>query len=386
MRRRGTGRGVELVTGGAGPGGPDLTDGHGRLSCAWIQPTEDVRPMSGSITLQEAERLAQRALERAGTAAGAAASVARALARAEADGLASHGLARVPAYCAQVQSGKVDGGAVPRLVPLGPAAARVDAGYGFAFPALDLAVAAAAERAETTGVGAVAIARSHHFGVAGHHVERLAERGLVGLIMGNSPGGIAPWGGRRALLGTNPIAFACPRQAAPPLVIDVSLAKVARGKVMLAAQQGAPIPEGWALDAEGRPTTDANAALAGTMLPLGGAKGAALALMVEILAAALTGSSFAAEASSFFDDQGPPPGVGQFLLALDPAPFSDNFLDRLAVLLGAIEAEPRARLPGARRLALRRKAETEGIAVPQPLLEQIRALAGDPGLAPGGGP
>jgi (2R)-3-sulfolactate dehydrogenase (NADP+) len=332
--------------------------------------------MSESITLQEAERLAWLALERAGTAEGAAASVARALVRAEADGLASHGLARVPAYGAQVQSGKVDGRAVPRLVPLGPTGARVDAGHGFAFPALDLAIEAAAERAGKTGVGAVAISRSHHFGVAGHHVERLAERGLVGLIMGNSPGGIAPWGGRRALLGTNPIAFACPRKAAP-LVIDVSLAKVARGKVMLAAQQGEPIPADWALDAEGRPTTDAKAALAGTMLPLGDAKGAALALMVEILAAALTGANFAAEASSFFDDQGPPPGVGQFLLALDPAPFSaGSFLDRLEVLLAMIEAEPGARLPGARRLALRQKAQSEGIALPPPLLKQIRALAG----------
>jgi (2R)-3-sulfolactate dehydrogenase (NADP+) len=160
-------------------------------------------------------------------------------------------------------------------------------------------------------------------------------------------------------------------------VIDVSLSKVARGKVMLAAQRGEPIPCDWALDAEGRPTTDAKAALAGTMLPLGDAKGAALALMVEILAAALTGANFAVEASSFFDDQGPPPGVGQCLIALDPGPFSDgSFLDRLEVLLGAIEAEPGARLPGARRLALRRKAAAGGIAVPQPLLDQIRALAG----------
>jgi (2R)-3-sulfolactate dehydrogenase (NADP+) len=160
-------------------------------------------------------------------------------------------------------------------------------------------------------------------------------------------------------------------------VIDVSLAKVARGKVMLAAQRGEPIPGDWAIDAKGRPTTDAKAALAGTMLPLGDAKGAALALMVEILAAALTGANFAAEASSFFDNGGPPPGVGQCLIALDPGPFSDGrFLDRLEVLLGAIEDEPGARLPGARRLALRDKAAADGIAVPQPLLDRIRELAG----------
>jgi (2R)-3-sulfolactate dehydrogenase (NADP+) len=333
--------------------------------------------MTEITPLAEIERLARRALENAGTAAAAAASVANALARVEADGLASHGLARIPAYCAQVRSGKVDGRAEPKLVPLGPSGARVDAGFGFAFPALDLAIEAAVERAGKTCAAAVAVTRSHHFGVAGHHVERVAERGLIGLIVGNSPGGIAPWGGRRALLGTNPIAFACPRRDAPPLVIDVSLAKVARGKVMLAAQRGEPIPGDWALDAEGQPTTDAKAALAGTMLPSGDAKGAALALMVEILAAALTGANFAAEASSFFDDEGAPPGVGQCLIALDPGPFSDGrFLDRLEVLLGMIAAEPGARLPGARRLALRHKAAECGIAVQPALLARIRALAG----------
>jgi (2R)-3-sulfolactate dehydrogenase (NADP+) len=330
-----------------------------------------------TITLARAERLAGQALERAGTAAAAAASVARAITCAEADGLSSHGLARLPAYCAQVRSGKVDGRAEPELVPLGPSGARVDARYGFAFPALDLAIDAAVEGAYQTCAAAIAITNSHHFGVAGHHVERVALRGLIGLIVGNSPGGIAPWGGRRALLGTNPIAFACPRRDAPPLVIDVSLSKVARGKVMLAAERGEPIPGDWALDAEGQPTTDAKAALAGTMLPLGDAKGAALALMVEILAAALTGANFAAEASSFFDDQGPPPGVGQCLIALDPGPFSDGrFVDRLEVLLRAIEDEPGARLPGTRRLALRHKAAADGIEVQAALLARIRALGG----------
>jgi (2R)-3-sulfolactate dehydrogenase (NADP+) len=325
------------------------------------------------ITLAEAERLARQALENAGTVPAAATSVARALARAEADGLSSHGLARVPAYYAQVRSRKVDGRAVPELVPLGAAGARVDAHYGFAFPALDLAIEAAAERATNT-CACVAVTNSHHFGVAGHHVERLAERGLIGLIVGNSPGAIAPWGGKQALFGTNPIAFACPRRDAPPLVIDVSLSKVARGKVMLAAQRGEAIPDDWAKDAEGLPTTDPKAALAGTMLPMGDAKGAALALMVEILAAALTGSNFAAEASSFFDDQGPPPGVGQCLIALDPTPFAEGFLDRLEVLLGAIEAEPGARLPGTRRLALRQKA-AGGITVPDALHGRLEELA-----------
>ena len=329
-----------------------------------------------NLDLAEAEGLVRAALEHAGTAARAAGSVAAALVGAEADGLASHGLARTPAYCAQVRSGKVDGRAVPVLTRLGAAGARVDAGCGFAFPALDLALGEAAELARAALAGVVAVTNSHHFGVAGHHVERLAEQGLIGLVVGNSPAAMAPFGGRVALLGTNPIAFACPRRAAPPLVIDVSLSKVARGKVMVAAQQGTPIPDDWALDAAGEPTTDAKAALAGTMRPLGDAKGAALALMVEILAAALTGANFAADASSFFDAEGEPPRVGQCLIALDPGPFSaGSFTDRLELLLGAIEAEPGARLPGERRLAARARAAADGLTVPAALLGQLRALA-----------
>ena len=130
------------------------------------------------------------------------------------------------------------------------------------------------------------------------------------MILGNSPKAIAPWGGREGLFGTNPIAFAAPRRAAEPLLIDLSLSKVARGKVMVAAKNGTPIPEGWALDKEGRPTTDAKAALEGTMIPIGDAKGAALVLMVEVLAAALTGANYGFEASSFFTADGPPPGGG----------------------------------------------------------------------------
>ena len=143
-----------------------------------------------------------------------------------------------------------------------------------------------------------------------------AEHGLIGLIFGNSPKAIAPWGGNRGVFGTNPIAFATPRKTEPPLVIDLSLSKVARGKVMTASESGDAIPEGWALDVEGRPTTDPKAALEGTMLPMGDAKGAALVLMVEILSAALTNANFGFEASSFFSPEGPPPGVGQLLLVL----------------------------------------------------------------------
>ena len=324
----------------------------------------------------ELEALATDGFVKAGTTEAAARSVARALVKANADGLASHGLARLPAYCAQVRAGKVKGAAVPTATRLGASGVRIDADDGFAFPALDLAIDTVAEMADETPVIAAAITNSHHFGVAGHHVERLAERGLIGLIFGNSPAGMAPWGGHRPLYGTNPIAFACPRRGAEPLVVDLSLSKQARGKVMLAAKEGRSIPEGWALDADGNPTTDAKAALAGSMLPLGDAKGAALALAVELISAALTGAHFGYEASSFFDAEGGPPRVGQFLIALAPGPFSGGtFADRVEVLIGAILEQPGTRLPGGRRLDSRRWTDVEGISIPAALYRELTAAA-----------
>jgi (2R)-3-sulfolactate dehydrogenase (NADP+) len=253
----------------------------------------------------------------------------------------------------------------------------VDARDGFAFPAIAAGLARAEDLVKSAGVVAVGVTNSHHAGVVGYHVEPLAQRGLVALALGNSPAGIAPWGGSKALFGTNPIAFACPRDGGPPLVIDLSLSKVARGKVMVAAQRGEAIPEGWALDADGKPTTNAKAALAGTMVPMGEAKGAALVLMVELLAAALTGAQFGYEASSFFDAKGAPPRVGQFFLVIDPAAFAGRgFVARVEVLLNAILDQKGTRLPGDRRHKLRFKARTEGITIPDDLHQDLVRRSG----------
>jgi (2R)-3-sulfolactate dehydrogenase (NADP+) len=187
----------------------------------------------------------------------------------------------------------------------------------------------------------------------------------VALFFANTPEAIAPWGGTRAVFGTNPIAFAAPLEGRAPVVIDLALSKVARGNIVAAKQKGEPIPEGWALDKNGRPTTDAEAALAGTMIALGDAKGAALALMVEVLAAALIGTHFAFEASSFLDEKGGPPETGQLIITIDPAGLGHAaFGERMQVLARAIETQEGARLPGARRLVLREKARREGLSVP----------------------
>jgi (2R)-3-sulfolactate dehydrogenase (NADP+) len=227
--------------------------------------------------------------------------------------------------------------------------------------------------ARELGIGAAAIRRSHHVGVAGHSVEKLAKEGMMAMMFANAPAAMAPWGGTRAVFGTDPVAFACPLPDAAPIVVDLSLSKVARGHILTAIQKGESIPEGWALDVDGKPTTDAKAGLAGTMVPLGDAKGTALALMVELLAAGLTGANFAQEASSFLDAEGPPPGTGQLLIAIDASAFH-NALPRFAAMAHAIEEQEGARLPGARRVAARKKAEREGLQVSDSLLAEITAL------------
>ena len=329
------------------------------------------------LRLEELQSLIVEILVAHDTAPSNAERVAKALVAAEADGQKGHGASRVPSYAAQARSGKVDGHAAPEAIRLTDSAAIIDARDGFAYPAIELARRTLLDCLAHAPLAAAVIRNSHHSGVVAHHVEPLARAGYVAMSVNNGPQAIAPWGGRRGLFGTNPIGFAAPRADHPPLVIDMSLSKVARGKINVAAQAGAPIPPDWAFDADGNPTTDSRAAMAGTMAPIGDAKGAQLALMVEILAGALSASCFGFESSSYFTADGPPPRAGQFLLAIDPGPFSEaRFGSRLEDLLAAIEEQPGTRLPGQRRLALRERAEREGVAIPRALHERLLSLRG----------
>lgn len=327
------------------------------------------------LTLSQAHAFVADTFVRVGASAANAASVAHALVNAEADGLKGHGFSRIPTYAAQVKVGKIDGHAVPSARMPAPSSLLIDAAHGFAYPALDLAVASLPAMARTQGIAVAAIRRSHHCGAAGHPVEKLAEAGLVGLLFANAPAAIAPWGGTTAVFGTNPIAFACPMPDGPPIVIDLSLSKVARGNILAAKQRGAPIPADWALDADGQPTTDPDAALAGTMLPIGDHKGTVLALMVELLAAGLTNATYAQDASSFLDAKGPPPGTGQLIIALSPDILGgEGVREHFAHLARSVEGQPGSRLPGARRLATRQAAATNGLEIPDTLYAEIAAL------------
>jgi len=327
------------------------------------------------LSLAEAETLVVAALRRNKVSDANARSVAVALVAAEAAGQGGHGLRRVPAYAGQAKVGKVDGFAQPQLSRPSPAVLRIDAGNGYAYPALDLAVAELPAVAREQGIALAAVSRSHHAGVMGLTVERFADQGLVALMVANAPASMAPWGGKTPVFGTNPIAFAAPLPGDEPVVIDLALSKVARGKVMAARQQGASIPADWAFDREGRPTTDAEEALAGTMVPAGDVKGAALAFVVEILAAGLTGANYAFEASSLFDNKGAPPALGHTIIAINPeATSAVDTAQRLALLAGEITRDPNVRLPGRRGQSSRRLALSEGIDVEDEVIAAIKRL------------
>jgi (2R)-3-sulfolactate dehydrogenase (NADP+) len=327
------------------------------------------------ITLGEATNRARAAFARAGANEAMADASARALVWAEARGIGSHGLSRVPQYAAHLMNGRADGAAVPKVVRERGGTALVDAGSGLAFAACALAVQEAVGRARTNGVAFVAVTNSHHFGAAAWHLEAIGDAGLVGLALTNSPAAMPAWGGKRALFGTNPIAAVFPRRGRPPISIDLALSEVARGKLMVAARDGKPIPDNWALDRDGNPTTDPKAGLDGSMLPAGGVKGAMLALMFELLVTALSGARIGFEADSFFVDEGNQPRIGQAFLAIDPSALAgtDVYDERVETLLAAMLLDEGVRLPGQRRIALAEAAARDGIEVPDALLAQLPA-------------
>jgi (2R)-3-sulfolactate dehydrogenase (NADP+) len=280
-------------------------------------------------------------------------------------------------YVAHLRHRRVNADARPEIVRQMPATTLVDAHAGFAFPACALAVSAAIASAEACGIGAGVVTNSHHFGAAALHLSPVAKAGMIGIAMGNSPAAMPAWGGRTPLFGTNPIAAVFPRRNADPVVIDLSLSEVARGKIMVAARRNEPIPPGWALDADGVPTTDAAAALRGSMLPAGGVKGAMLALLVELLIVSLGGAHFGAEADSFFEDEGNQPRIGQLFLVLNPGGFAGDavYHDRMEALIAAMLADPGTRVPGARRVSARETAREHGIELPDTLAKELSVLS-----------
>lgn len=327
------------------------------------------------LTLDQVEALARETLSRAGATAEQSASVARSTRLAERDGIRSHGLMYVPIYAEHLRCGKVLGDADPVVTRSRPGAILVDAAHGFAHAAIDAGWPEFEAAVRAQGVAAMAVSRSYNCGVLGHHAERLAEAGLVGLCFTNAPASMAPIGGKRPVIGTNPFALAVPDgKGGVRLVIDQSASAIAKSEIILRARKGEAIEPGWALDADGQPTEDAEAALSGSMVPAGGQKGFGMGLMAEIFAAALSGGNLGIEASPFSGPKGGPPGTGQFFIGVDPEAFSgEAFQPALLRLEEAITDQTGTRLPGARRAANRKRIESEGVQVDAALMERIKA-------------
>jgi len=312
------------------------------------------------VKTQEAIQIVCDALESNEMSNHDAEIIARHLVLAETDGQLGHGLSRVKSYIEQIQSGKVNIRSSINAEFQGKGWLVLDADHGFAFPALDQAYLQTTPLIREHGALLVTINKSHHAGVLGHHVERYAEQGIVALMFSNTPAAMAPWGGSTPIFGTNPIAFACPRGNDFPLVIDLSLAKVARGKVMRAKVEGKRIPNDWAVDPDGIATTDPEQALKGAMLPIGDAKGAALALMVELITAGLAGAHYGFQASSFMDTKSSEPNVAQTIILIAPPP---ERIAHFETLFSAILTQRDTRLPGVNRFKKRADVAKNGLKI-----------------------
>ena len=321
-------------------------------------------------------QLACTALERAGANHRMAEAAARHLVRAEAQGLRTHGLSRVPFYSGMLRRGRAVGEAEPAMVVERAGACLIDNRDGLPYVSAQWAVEEAIQRARRNGIAFAGIRNSGHVGVLGIHVEAIAQAGMVGFGFTNSPAAIPPWGGKRPLFGTNPMAAAFPRPGKAPIIVDLALTTVVRGRIMMAMKRGERIPEGWALDRNGKPTTDPKEAIEhGSLFPIGGAKGAMLALAFELICAALTGAAIGPEADSFFSEEGNRPRIGQAFMAIDPGALAGmkTYWERTEALVSAMLSDPEVRLPGARRFAAEESAK-KGIEVPDDLLAQIEKL------------
>ncbi|UWP99757.1 Ldh family oxidoreductase [Aliiroseovarius crassostreae] len=329
-----------------------------------------------TLTLAEIEDLSFRALVAAGTSEDNARPLAVATAATEADGVASHGLAYIPIYCEHVQCGKVDGQAKPVVTRPRPSVVAVDAATGFAHSAIDLGFEALIPAAREQGVAVLSIRNSYNCGVLGYHTYRLAQQGLLGIGFTNAPASIAPSGGAKPVVGTNPFSIAAPGvDGQPALLIDQSASTIAKSEVMKHAREGKPIPVGWALDADGNPTTDPNVGLKGSMAPSGGYKGVGVALLTEIMAAAMTGATLGIDASPFSGTAGGPPKTGQFFIAIDPAATAGGAYSTSVVALAqSIHQQEGAHLPGDGRRNKRLSAQEKGVAVNKATLARIEAI------------
>lgn len=291
-----------------------------------------------------------------------AATLAETVLAAEIGGTASHGLFRMPSYVETLRSGWVDGSAEPLVEDVAPGLLRVDGRNGFCQVALAAGRPLLVAKTRSQGVAAMAVRNSHHFGAVWPDLEPLAEAGLAVLAFLNTRSFVVPAGGRRKLFGTNPMGFAWPRPGKPPLLWDQSSSVTAHAEVLIAARDGRTLPPGIGFDTEGRPTTDPHAILeSGALAPFGGHKGSAIALMVELMAAGLSGGQFGFQDRSQEHAGAHTCSAGMTMIAIDPGRLGGDVVARAELLFEELAHDEGARLPGSRRLGRRRTAQEGGV-------------------------
>lgn len=322
------------------------------------------------IAVSEIESRSFAALTAHGAGDAQARSVARAVARAEALGNVICGLYYLESYCLQLVSGRVKGKVDPVVTKPRPAAVLADAQFGFAQYAFEMALDAAVVAARENGVATLAVAHAHTCTSLGYFTEQIAAHGLIGIGFTNASPVVAPPGGNKAVIGTNPIAMTVPGDGAPALHFDCSTSAVALGKITMAKAAGTAIPPGWAVDSDGNPTTDPDAALKGALVSAGGYKGWGFGLMAELLAAGMTGSVNSLDVGGLKLPNGAPHGLGQFYILMDPGTYHTDFAARFARVAEAVAAQDGARIPGVDRQAM------DVVDVPDALWELVVRLSG----------
>lgn len=327
------------------------------------------------LTADQASDLIFDALVGAGTVARNARYLADAILDTELSGLEGHGFYWLQYYCEHVQSGKVDGKATPVVKRMTNVSFRVDAKNGFAHPAIEKGFAHLVPAAQEYGIAAMAVHNSYNAATLGYHTGFLAQQGLVAFGFTNSTPAIAPVGGAKPVIGTNPMSFAVPgRKGRIAFLIDQSSSQVAWTAVKRAAEEHRAIPLGWAIDRNGKPTTDPEEGLKGSMAPAGGHKGFGMGLIVETMCAAVAGANRGPEMGSFTDNDGLPIGNGQFFIALDPKVFSGGLFEKqIERLTASITSQPGARLPNQRRQENIRKNLKSGLTIDRELYEKLKS-------------
>lgn len=334
--------------------------------------------MTHTISVESLRQQVERIFLGAGMNLAQAAPLARVIVAGERDGCKSHGIYRIEGVLRTLKAGKVRGDADPVVHPAGnDAIVRVDAKGGFSNAAFDRGLPLLVERARDLGLAALVINDCTHFAALWPEVEAMADHGLAALVMCPSYAAVAPAGGNQPLLGTNPLAFGWPRPGRKPYVFDFATSVAARGEIELHRRAGTPLPEGWAMDEAGQPTTDPDAALAGAMMPFGGHKGSAISTMIELLAGIMIGDLTSPEVLDYLGTTALAPCHGELILALSPNRFAagrpgDPFA-RAEVMFEAIQGQG-ARLPSQRRFAARAKAETDGITLSAAEVAQLDRL------------